>query len=234
MNHSLNHQVTEIEEGRVKQIEELTRDQRKSPEWREQRLKRITSSRFKTICRATERRDLKALATSMTTVSPELRAKAILHGLKYESVAIETFCEKFGAEVEPCGLFVCETHPMLAASPDGLVGEDHVVEVKCPFSAKDKKISHLTVPYLISDDNKLWLRKNHEYYFQIQGQLLCTKRKSCFFIVYTQIDMEVMLVERDDLFIQTMVDHLLKFYDEYFKQAILDSFLYHSYNLYSF
>ncbi|KAG8227302.1 hypothetical protein J437_LFUL004851 [Ladona fulva] len=36
--------------------------------------------------------------------------------------------------VTPAGLFIDEDKPYLAATPDGLIGEDGVVEIKCPYS----------------------------------------------------------------------------------------------------
>lgn len=41
-----------------------------------------------------------------------------------------------------------KTLPFLGASPDRVVNDDVICEVKCPFSAKDKDISPVTVPYL--------------------------------------------------------------------------------------
>ena len=47
---------------------------------------------------------------------------------------LNKFLTETGATtVEPCGLFVDTSKPFLAASPDGVVGLDAVVEVKCPL-----------------------------------------------------------------------------------------------------
>ena len=40
---------------------------------------------------------------------------------------------------------------MLAASPDGLIGDDTVVEVKCPFTARTKPIDATTIDFLTLD-----------------------------------------------------------------------------------
>lgn len=40
----------------------------------------------------------------------------------------------------PCGLFIDSEIPFLAATPDGLVGNDTIVEIKCPFSAYKMRI----------------------------------------------------------------------------------------------
>jgi len=77
----------------------------------------------------------------------------------------------------------------LAASPDGLIGDDSIIEIKCPISIKDltpkdayneKKLSFMEVQL----DN-LILKKTHIYYYQVQGQLRITNRTFCYFIVWT-------------------------------------------------
>lgn len=44
---------------------------------------------------------------------------------------------KLGSAILPCGLFVNNDLPFLAASPDGLISYDSIVEIKCPSSIKD-------------------------------------------------------------------------------------------------
>ncbi|KAH9383496.1 hypothetical protein HPB48_025011 [Haemaphysalis longicornis] len=39
--------------------------------------------------------------------------------------------------VKECGLFVDQKRPFLGATPDGLVGDDTLVEMKCPYAARD-------------------------------------------------------------------------------------------------
>lgn len=59
------------------------------------------------------------------------------HGKQHESVALQLYASEKGTVVQPCGLFVDLEHGFLAASPDGLVGTDRIVEVKCPFRYKE-------------------------------------------------------------------------------------------------
>jgi hypothetical protein len=39
--------------------------------------------------------------------------------------------------IKDCGLFISEHHPFLAASPDGVIGDDGLIEIKCPYTARD-------------------------------------------------------------------------------------------------
>ena len=44
------------------------------------------------------------------------------------------FKEVEGTVVKECGLFIHPEHNFLAASPDGLIGDNCVLEIKCPYS----------------------------------------------------------------------------------------------------
>jgi len=85
------------------------------------------------------------------------------------------------------------------ASPDGLVGLDGCLEIKCPLVA-----TH--VGYLF--DNKLPTK----YIQQVQGQLLVTGRKWCDFVSYfPNLKPLIVRVQRDEQFILTLKTELEKF-----------------------
>ena len=157
-----------------------------------------------------------------------------MHGRRFEAVAIEKYDEFAGVETSDCGLFVSIAHPMLAASPDGVVDNETLVEVKCPYTSRDRPITHVTVPYLKLMDGCLNLDTSHNYYYQIQGQLYCTGRTVCDLVVYTVSDMKVIRIARDDVFINAMVAKLLTFYTSFFRSAVLDSHLFHNYYSHKF
>lgn len=77
----------------------------------------------------------------------------------------------------------------MAASPDGLVGDDCIIEIKCPFSIRDytpeNAYEEKKIKYLEKKNGKLVLKKNHDYFYQIQGQLHITPKKYCYFVVWT-------------------------------------------------
>jgi len=45
--------------------------------------------------------------------------------------------KKLGVNILSCGLFVDKKSTFLAASPDGLIDNNSIVEIKCPASIKD-------------------------------------------------------------------------------------------------
>jgi len=44
------------------------------------------------------------------------------------------------------------------------------------------------------------LKKEHSYYYQIQGQMHVSKRKFCYFVVYTENWSKVQIIEYDESF----------------------------------
>ena len=95
---------------------------------------------------------------------------AMQRGIELEDEARQMYQIVNGEEVEQVG-FCLEDGEKYGCSPDGLVGKDGGIEIKCPSMA-------VHVGYLI--DNKL----PSEYFQQTQGQLLVTGRKWWDFISY--------------------------------------------------
>jgi putative phage-type endonuclease len=108
------------------------------------------------------------------------------------------------------GVFVDEVgfvpHPSIkdaGASPDGLVGDDGLVEIKCPNTATmiDTLINE-TVP--------------KKYYAQMQMQMACTERQWCDYAVFDprmpeSAQLFVKRIDRDDKFIAEMESEIIKF-----------------------
>ncbi|KAJ8929780.1 hypothetical protein NQ314_017495 [Rhamnusium bicolor] len=96
--------------------------------------------------------------------------------------------------------------------PDGITATA-CLEIKCPFSARNSVITPETVPYLqlCDKDGFYKLKVDHNYYFQIQGQMLCTERRICHFVIYTNVDCLILSIARDEQFIVNMVNKLKDF-----------------------
>ena len=54
---------------------------------------------------------------------------------------------------------------MLGASPDGLVGRNALVEVKCPFTQRDS-----TIEEAVSSDN-FYIKKNAEGHYELKKNM---------------------------------------------------------------
>ena len=212
-------------------IQQETLGQNNNKRWMQERLMRITASNFGRICKATERTDLSNLATTLMR-QREFSSKATAHGQKYESVAVEEFERIAGQCASECGLFVDLVHPWLAASPDRLLTGNKILEVKCPYTSKDKPINHVTVPYLVKRDSGLTLRKDHDYYYQVQGQLMCCDADACMFVVFTMCDIKIIEIKKDEDFIESMLSKLQQFFVEHFYSALVVKYVYNDYAKY--
>jgi len=204
-------------------IEAKTRDQSRSKEWYIERCKRLQSSKFGRIAKATEKTNFDKLATDLMTPGDEVFSPAVAHGRKYESEAIKCYELMKAVSVVKSGICVDLTRPYLGCSPDGLVGSDRVVEVKCPYSAKDVFVSPETVPYLELDEQTglFRLKNTHDYMYQVQGLLHITNRSTYDFVVFTLRDMLVIEVSKNATFVEAMLKKLEDFYVNFFKKQYL-------------
>lgn len=121
------------------QIEEKTKTQHESSEWKRYRALMLTASNFGRVCCARSPESYTGIIKSIlyTDIS---NLKQIAHGSFYEKNAIRKLEELEGITVVNSGLFIDAEFCFLGASPDGLVGDDAIVEVKCPYSIFEKDI----------------------------------------------------------------------------------------------
>lgn len=179
--------------------------EQRSPEWYEARLGKATASRFKDILakigrgEAAARRNYRAqlVVERITGQQAERFTSSYMEwGTETEDLARITYELRSGNRVEQVGFI---EHPDIAAgaSPDGLIGKDGALEIKCMNTA-----NHIDV---LRNQSVL-----PEYIPQIQGQLWITRRKWCDFVSFeptmpanAQIFIE--RVYRDDAFIKNLL-----------------------------
>lgn len=105
-------------------------------------------------------------------------SKAMRIGTEREGEARRLYSLLYDMEVTETG---CTSHPAIpgfASSPDGLVGADGVLEIKCPSPG-------VFMEYLTSVKTPSDLRTyNPEYFWQCVSHLMVTGRLWCDFIVY--------------------------------------------------
>ncbi|KAK4879667.1 hypothetical protein RN001_007813 [Aquatica leii] len=133
------------------------------------------------------------------------------------------------SKVASCGFFIYNDKPYLGASPDGLVGEDSIIEVKCLYSIRDSKIKdsaknnkNLCIEYN-ADKDCIQIKKRHKYYYQVQGQLNITDRNHCYFGLFTNADCEIIEIKRDRSFwFSTMLPKLSDFWENCVLPELVD------------
>ena len=149
-------------------------------EWKALRLGKVTASRVadviaktKTGYSASRANYMAQLISERLTGTPAdtFTSAAMQHGTDTEPEARAAYEFYHSASVEQVA-FV--PHPMIdqaGCSPDGLVGDDGLVEIKCPNTA-----AHL--------DTLLGQEAPAKYIAQMQFQMACTGRSYCDFVSY--------------------------------------------------
>ncbi|XP_046144009.1 uncharacterized protein LOC123988344 [Osmia bicornis bicornis] len=206
-------------------IEAETRDQAKSEKWIAYRKKLLTASHFGKVCRL--RKNTPRGNTIKSIMYPQIQyLRSLEYGRENEANALRQLETELGIHILPCGLFIDAVVPYLGATPDGLVDDDTIVEVKCPESAKDlspaEAIQQLpTIRRIFQGDE---MNKIHHYYYQIQGQLHIANRQTALFCLWTKKGMKITKIQRDDRFWATEMEQKLKrFYEDSMLPEIIDS-----------
>ena len=139
---------------------------------------------------------------------------ATIHGNVWEATGVKAYQEKTGKVATGCGLIIHPLWPFLGASPDGLVDDDILLEVKCPFSGRDSQIKPgKFFPFLQQDVGGVVLKKTHKYYYQIIGQLTLSHCKICHFVVFTHVNLLVLEIPHSPQFFEEkMLPYLETFY----------------------
>ncbi|KAK4881945.1 hypothetical protein RN001_005264 [Aquatica leii] len=211
-------------EKEIQEIEENTRIQSQSQLWFSERRKRVTASKFYTICTKLPYTSRKSLVRSI--IQPkDFSSAATDYGVKHETDAIKCLSKKIEKEIIKCGLFIDQELQFLAATPDGVIDKDSIVEVKCPYSSRNMSpqdgIESRKILFWKKDGT---VNKNHKWFFQIQGQLHITKRLYCYFAVWTPLGLKMEIIEKQDNFWNNrMLDKLQSFYIDCMLPELIDS-----------
>lgn len=110
--------------------------EQKSNEWHHLRKGKITGTTLKAIMGTPKARQeaIYEIVAERLTVGVESETSfenAMDRGTRLESDAIAMFEFETGKQVERTGFCEDDTNPMIANSPDGLIGETEAVEAKC-------------------------------------------------------------------------------------------------------
>lgn len=159
-----------------------------TPEWRAARLGKITVSRFGDVLTqpqtkvARERGDLSKTAESyaLDLIAERLTGQdqgppttaAMRHGIVTEPEAIRVYEAITGQTCDRVGFVSHPTIRNVGGSPDGMIGDDGGIEVKCPFNTRIH-LSYVLAGVLPA-----------EHVAQVQGLLWVTGRSWWDFVSY--------------------------------------------------
>ncbi|KAF2882250.1 hypothetical protein ILUMI_23918 [Ignelater luminosus] len=159
-----------LQQTNRKMLKESTRAQSNSTLWTHERLKRLTASEFGRLIRLRQTTSRENVVKSLL-YSDFKGNKATRYGNAKEVEVKRLFESIHNVKIVDCGMFVHKTLPYLSASPDGLIGEDSLIEIKCPFSAKDMTIKESVaagkIKFLAVRNEQMFLKENHKYFYQV-------------------------------------------------------------------
>lgn len=196
-----------IQDVDIVRIALSTSDQRNNTLWMLLRDGRITGSVVGHILEFMNKHpNATEMSKTLRTVlfSTEVKGQALVYGIHHEKDAVEAFERRFGQNVKRTGIWLSR-NGWFGSSPDGLVGNDSVLEVKCPYSLRNVDIKEAlknarngTQLFVVNDSGKkvnlpieknekgiLQMVKSHPYFHQVQAHCFVTGRKRGFFFIWT-------------------------------------------------
>ena len=186
-----------------------------SQEWFAQRVGKVTASRVSDIIAKTKTGVSASRANYLAQLVAErltgqaaetFKSGAMQHGTETEPQARMAYEAETGLMVTEVAMIQHGTIEMAGASPDGLVGEDGLVEIKCPNTS-----THIAT--LMAD------KAPSQYIPQMQWQMACTGRAWCDFVSFDPRmpeDMQLFIkrVQRDNALIAEYEAEVVKFLAE--------------------
>ena len=186
-----------------------------TPEWFAQRCGKATASRISDIVAKTKSGYSTSRANYMAQLVVERMTNQVAEsytnsamewGIENEGFARANYESKMNLLVTETGAIDHPTIPMSAASPDGLVGDDGCLEIKCPHTA-----THIDT--LLGDEVA------KKYYDQMQWQMACTGRYWCDFVSFDPrmpegLQLFIKRIARDDKYIAELEGEVIQFLKE--------------------
>ncbi len=183
-----------------------------SPEWFALRAGKVTASRVsdvmaKPTTAAYQNYLADLIAERLTSVKTESFTNAAMQwGVDHEAQARVEYEVKTGSLVEQVAFVDHPTIQMFGCSPDGYVGDDGLIEIKCPNTS-----TH--IDYIRQD------KAPAKYVNQMQCQMAVTGRKWCDFVSFDPrlpdgLQLFIVRLERDDEYISKMESVVQEFLNE--------------------
>jgi len=184
-------------------------------DWFAIRLGKVTASRVADVIAktktgySTSRENYMAqlVVERLTQIKAESFTNAAMQwGTDQEPFARAAYEAAQGVMVEEVGFVPHPTIEWAGASPDGLVGDDGLVEIKCPNTAQ-------MIEALLTG------KVPTKYFTQMQFQMACTGTKFCDYVVFdpripAKAQLFVTRVNRDDAYIAEIEAEIVKFLAE--------------------
>jgi putative phage-type endonuclease len=194
--------------------------EQQTEQWFTDRLGKVTASRLADVLAKTKTGYSASRANYMTQLVLERITKtraesysnaAMEWGVTQEPFARAAYEAHTGQMVEEVGFIPHPTIEAAGASPDGLVGDDGMVEIKCPSSSTALECWLIHAQGGNPVDAK--------YYAQMQFQMRCADRSWCDYVVFdprmpAKAQLFVFRVQRNAEFLRIAEDEVITFLTE--------------------
>lgn len=184
-------------------------------EWHELRLGKVTASRVadilaktKTGASTSRQNYLIELAIQQVTkvIEPSYQNEAMAWGTEQEPFARAAYEAKTGNFVEQVAFCDHPTISNFGCSPDGMVDDLGLIEIKCPYSATHWQYVKDNAP-------------PRKYWIQMQTQMCVTGRQWCDFVSYDprmpeRSQLLIVRIDRDEQFIEELEKEVKQFLSE--------------------
>ena len=209
--------VLDVSSDQSAKIEKRTKGQYDNKEWYTYRSGRVTASNMKRVCRTSIDNPSKSVVNTVCYPrSNSISSAACNWGRDHEKDAIAGFMsiERFNhahMKVFTSGFCISNEKSFIGASPDAKIECEccgvGVLEVKCPYKLKDKKIIDIDANYesLKKKEGELHLKRDHDHYYQIQTQIYACSTSFAFYVVWSPKDIFIEKIARDDEFINRII-----------------------------
>lgn len=182
----------------------------RSPEWFKQRVGKVTGSRVGAILGLNpwmKPKDvMRAMVREYHGAESEFTGNvATEYGTKFEQFAQDDFEIEHGLEVEETGFHIKKGAEWLGSSPDGLIEKDAVLEIKCPYGARETGVFK-------------GLSEQLHYHAQMQIEMFCAERLKCYFYQWSPKGSDLIIVEYNQYWIDENLPKLESFYKQYLKE----------------
>lgn len=154
--------------------------EQRTDEWFAARLGKVTASRVADVVATTKTgysasREGYAIELALERITGRRQERytnaAMQWGTETEPLARAAYEAATGNLVEECGLIDHPTIAMSGASPDGLIGPDGLLEIKCPEQKQHYEVLRTGIVPV-------------KYMHQMYWQMACTKRAWCDFVSF--------------------------------------------------
>ena len=185
--------------------------EQRTPEWFKARVGRVTGSIVGGILDCSPYQTRKSVMRQMVreyhgAESEFVGNPATIYGTNSEEYAKSDYTLEHGVTVVEEGFATYDD--WLGASPDGMIGDKGMIEIKCPYGLRN-------------DPNAVFktAAEQPHYYGQMQIQLLCTGREWVDFYQWNPLGRcSLERITRDDIWLAKNLPVLKKFHKEYLEQ----------------